>query len=298
MTPELAKQQLSASMRLWEQQGRCGEIAYFGGTFTGLSREEMTAYLSLARPYIENGTVDGIRISTRPDMISQDILELLKEYGVTHIELGVQSMEDAVLQKAGRCYTSATVEHSAKLISEGGFSLGLQMMTALPGDTKEKSLATAQKIIALGAEETRIYPTLVIRDTPLAELYKQGKYIPADLDETVNLCAELKQLFDSAGVTVLKIGLHSTIGEDVIAGPYHPAFGQLVNSHICLYKLKSYIKENTLYNTELFVTSREYSESDIIGHKRANADFLQNQYKITLKLSKKELTNSINCIIL
>lgn len=299
MTPAIAADTLAREMPRWKERGMRGQIAFFGGTFTGLSEEQMRAYLSAAYPYVESGAVDGIRISTRPDCISEKILQLLKEYRVTHIELGVQSMFDDVLVAAGRGYTAATVANSARLIREYGFVLGLQMMSGLPLDTEQKSADTARKIIDLCAAETRIYPTLVIRGTPLEKLYNEGKYRPLSLESAIEQTAKLKMMFEDADVKVLKVGLHSgAVEPDIVSGPFHPAFGQLVDSKICLNKLVCFIERNMLHDTELFVLPQQYDVSTILGQHRSNCLALLQNFNISIKISKKLLTNASNFIIL
>ena len=299
MTPEKAANLLKEEMPNWIKKDVQGQIAFFGGTFTGLPMEEMAAYLKAAKPYVQSGAVDGIRISTRPDCIDDEILTFLAQYGVTHIELGVQSLADDVLHAAGRGYISQTVVKSAEKIQKAGFALGMQMMPGLPLDTDEKSLMTAQKIVLLGATETRIYPTVVIRDTPLSKLYAKDEYHPFELEHAVNLTANLKQFFENHSVKVLKVGLHSgQVEKDIIAGPFHPAFGQLVNSKICLDKLIAFCKENKLRDTTLLVCPKNYDISDIVGQHRQNLKCLMNDFAVSLKISKKELTNQKNSIIL
>ncbi len=299
MTPAKAANLLREEMPKWTAGNMRGQIAFFGGTFTGLPREEMRAYLEIANPYLQDGLVDGIRISTRPDCIDAEILSLLSQYGVTHIELGVQSLDDDVLRAAGRGYTQETVAQSARLILDAGFTLGMQMMPGLPEDTDERALMTAKGIIEMGATETRIYPTLVIRGTPLARLYEEGKYQPMQTDHAVVLTATLKQMFEDNGVTVLKVGLHSgEVEKDIVAGPFHPAFGQLVNSKICLDKLIAFCDESKLRDTTLSVCPKNYDTSDIVGQHRYNAQYLMDNFGISLKISKKELTNGEISIIL
>ncbi len=212
------------------------ELAYFGGNFTGFSVEEQTHYLDLVQPYISDNRISGIRLSTRPDYINEEILELLDRYHVRSIELGAQSMDHDVLKASMRGHTVADTEKAAKMILSRGFTLGLQMMIGLPGDTLEKSTATAQKIIGLGATETRIYPTLVIKDTVLEKHFHEGKYQPLELDEAVNWSAQLYQIFEQANVKVIKLGLHPSegllSGKDLVAGPWHPSFRELVLTDI------------------------------------------------------------------
>ncbi|MCB2219774.1 MAG: radical SAM protein [Bacteroidetes bacterium] len=223
------------------------ELAYFGGNFTGFSVEEQKHYLQLAQPYIEAGQIMSIRLSTRPDYISTEILDLLKSHNVKSIELGAQSLDDAVLKASKRGHTAKDTEEASRMILDKGFTLGLQMMIGLPGDMLEKSIATAQRIVELGARETRIYPTLVIKDTLLEKQYRDGKYQPLNLDEAVHWSAQLLKIFEVANVKVLKLGLHPSegllSGNDLTAGPWHPSFRELVITEIWREKLAPFMKK-------------------------------------------------------
>ena len=214
------------------------QIAFFGGSFTCLPLEIQESYLQVAQPFIENGSVSGIRISTRPDYIDDDILRMLKRYRVTDIELGAQSTNDEVLRKSGRGHDRNAIQNAAEKINAYGFQLGLQMMLGLPGDTLETSLQTARDIIAFGAKTTRIYPTLVVADTPLAKLYEQGKYTPLSLEQAVEWTSRIYTLFVENNVTVLKVGLHPnkdfTSNKYLLAGPFHQSFKEVVLSNIVL----------------------------------------------------------------
>ena len=208
------------------------EVGFFGGTFTGLSPERQKAYFESVLPFINNGRINGIRLSTRPDFISEEILGLLKKYPVKTIELGAQSMDDEVLKKSGRGHTSGDTENASRLILESEFKLGLQMMVGLPGDTEEKSVHTAKRIVELGASETRIYPVIVIKGTHLEKLFNEGKYIPLELEEAVGITKNVMAVFEDANVKIIRIGLHPSEGllnrDDYIAGPFHPSFRELV----------------------------------------------------------------------
>ena len=213
------------------------EIAFFGGTFTALPIALQEAYLQQAARYIGEGSpVSGIRFSTRPDDIFSEWLPMYKHYGVKAIELGAQSLSEDVLQKAQRGHGLSEVEKASALILNEGFVLGLQMMIGLPGDSLERSLDTARQFIELGAKETRIYPTLVMKKTFLAEQYRRGEYRPLSLDEAVRWCAELMPLFEEAKVKILRVGLHPADEfhdtNCLLAGPYHPSFRALVESEI------------------------------------------------------------------
>lgn len=246
------------------------ETAFFGGSFTGIPIDEQCELLGAAKEFLDKGKIHGIRLSTRPDYITEEILQNLKKYGVTTIELGVQSMDDDVLEKSGRGHTSHEVNEAVKLIRQYGFTLGLQMMTGLPNDTNEKSIATAEKIISLAPDIVRIYPTLTIKDTYLEEMYLNGVYKPQTVDEAVELCKRLVLMFEKNNITVIRIGLQSTdeICENgsVVAGPIHSAFGELVESSIYFD-----IISNKLMGAKkaiVYVNPKEISKA--VGNRRIN----------------------------
>lgn len=264
------------------------EIGFFGGNFTGISCEDQQHYLELAQPFLLSKRVQSIRISTRPDYIDLERLNLLKKYGVETIELGAQSMDDEVLLNSGRGHLSEDVEVAAKLILENGFKLGLQMMIGLPGDDKEKAIATANQIIKLGADNTRIYPCLVIKDTKLAEYYQDGSYQALSMEEAIDWTTEILQLFENAKVKVLRVGLHPSegliSGDDLLGGPFHPSFKELVLSNIWLRKFKKI--EPKAESIEVFVGSKQLNHA--IGYNSSNKNYLQSQYKsVKFKLDEK-----------
>lgn len=211
------------------------QIAFFGGSFTAIDRELMVRFLSVAYEFIKDGSFDSIRISTRPDCIDSEVLEILKCYGVKTVELGVQSLDDGVLDAACRGHSAKQSLEAVKLIQSMGLEAGMQMMCGLPGDTRFKDIETAKKIIDTGCKQVRIYPVCVIEGTHLADMYKRGEYIPLTVDEAVDTCAILCDMFEKAGVTVLKCGLHTDSGS--IAGPFHPALGELVRSQMFYNKI-------------------------------------------------------------
>ncbi|MBS7360263.1 MAG: radical SAM protein, partial [Oscillospiraceae bacterium] len=182
------------------------EIGFFGGSFTAINREYMISLLDAAKPYIEKGLFSGIRVSTRPDAIDRDILSVLKEYKVTAIELGAQSTDEEVLLLNRRGHTREHIINASELIKEYGFSLGLQMMTGLLGDTDEKSIKTCKDIISLRPDTVRIYPTIVLEGTYLGDLYKKGEYTPQTVDEAVNLCSVLLKMFYDENIKVIRLG--------------------------------------------------------------------------------------------
>ncbi|MEE1322503.1 MAG: radical SAM protein [Bacteroidales bacterium] len=252
------------------------ELAFFGGSFTGIDEKDMLTYLQTVQPYIEQGEIKSIRISTRPDYINEKILDILQQYNVKDIELGAQSLNEEVLAFAKRGHTVRDVENASQLIKSYGFSLGLQMMIGLPLDTVEKSKETAKKILKLGAESTRIYPTLVINNTDLADLYRQNKYKALSLDEAVDWTAEIYKIFSQSSIKILRIGLHPSEalinGTELLAGPFHVSFKELVLTKIWQEKF-----EKLPINTKtILVNPKEINYA--IGYNSKNKQLLQKKF--------------------
>ncbi len=251
---------------------RGGEIAFFGGSFTAIDRDIMVGLLEAANKYVKNGCFKGIRCSTRPDAVDDEICRILKFYGVTAVELGAQSMSDEVLRLNRRGHTSQDVVNVSKMLKSYGFELGLQMMTGLYGSTDEDSIETAKKIIALKPSTVRIYPTVVLENTELAELYKSGKYLPQTVDLAAELCAKLLLMFDEAKIAVIRTGLHSGGGveDEYLAGAYHPAFKELCEGKIYLEKAIKYIKEKNIPQGRIIICVAPNAISKMTGQKRCN----------------------------
>ncbi|HUT72367.1 MAG TPA: radical SAM protein [Desulfatiglandales bacterium] len=218
------------------------EVALYGGTFTALPNTTMREILDVVRPFLKNGTIQSIRLSTRPDALGKDKLLILESYGVSTVELGVQSMDDKVLLLAQRGHSSSDTATAFTVLKERGFKAGVQLMPGLPGDSAGRFMETINKVVALKPDMARLYPTLVIRGTKLAQWYKQGTYTPLGLEETVNLCKEACIRLEDAGIPVIRIGLMSSPAllkqGEIIAGPWHPSLGFLVRSAIHLEKVK------------------------------------------------------------
>lgn len=261
------------------KSGSLIQIAFFGGSFTGIDEQLQEQYLKIAYSYVEQGLVDGIRLSTRPDYISRAILDRLVRYGVRCVELGAQSFDAEVLHKSGRGHTVADIENSSALIHEYGIELGLQMMLGLPGDTKEKCLQTARSIVALQASNTRIYPALVIKDTPMAEMYARGDYQPLDMDSALEWAMEAYHIFIENNVTVLRVGLHPSeeldSAKSLIAGPYHPSYKELVLSRIWQQKFEQDLpKDKGKLNIKVSPSQINYA----VGRMGCNRERLKQKY--------------------
>lgn len=261
------------------------QIAFFGGSFTAIPRDYMTELLIVAKRAVERFDVyTGIRCSTRPDCIDEEILGLLKSYGMTAIELGAQSMSDEVLSANERGHTAEDVEKAARLIRENGFELGLQMMTGLYKDTPEKSLYTAEKFIEMHPETVRIYPTVILKNTRLGELFESGDYTSFSFEETVELCATLLRKFEQNDIRVIRMGLHASddVEREMLGGVYHPSFREIVESRLMLNDLSELLKPLPKRDYTVFTDGKNLSK--LIGQKRGNLEKLREMgYRIKVK---------------
>lgn len=279
---------------LSENQAAGGEIAFFGGSFTMVEREYMLSLLEAAYGYVEKGIFKGIRISTRPDGIDGEICGILKKYGVTAVELGAQSLDDRVLMLNDRGHTAEQVETACRMLKEYGFEVGLQMMTGLYGSEDSDSLETAEKIIDLAPATVRIYPTVVLKGTRLYELMKSGVFTPKGVDETVDLCARLIEMFENAGIKVIRVGLHSGGGveEGYAGGAYHPALRELCEGRLYYNRALKLLKNYESGRYILGVNPKEISK--MTGQKKENLIRLREKgFECTVKgiegLSKYEV---------
>ena len=257
--------------------GGKAEVAFYGGSFTAIPREKMRAYLQITDRFITAGKVSGVRVSTRPDAVDAEILAELKTHGVTLVELGAQSMQEDVLAVAARGHTAGDVRKAAQEIHKTGITLGLQMMTGLPLDDDEKAVLTARDMIALSPAVVRIYPTLVLPGTALAALYRAGRYQPQSLEGAASLAATLYQLFHEAHIRVIRMGVNESEGlsAQVEAGPYHPAFGELVLAECYKRKAEELLTGRDLREKELVLRVPAGDESKMAGQERKNVEYLK-----------------------
>ncbi|HBN11950.1 MAG TPA: radical SAM protein [Ruminococcus sp.] len=251
------------------------EIAFFGGSFTAIPYDYMISLLECVQPFICENGFDGIRISTRPDCIDENILDILEKYHVKAIELGCQSMCDDVLMMNNRGHNSECVFKSSELIKNHGFELGLQMMTGLYGSSYEKDIETAEKICHIKPDTVRIYPTVILKNTELDRLYQSGKYITHDIEYMVNLCSEIMDMFNKNGINIIKCGLHAseTVEEDMTGGYYHPAFRELCESRIFRKAFENAFLSYDEKSFLIYVSDRNISRA--AGHKRSNTDYFR-----------------------
>lgn len=253
--------------------GRELEAAFYGGTFTALPRGDQRRLLGALQPLLASGTLRSIRLSTRPDAVDADTVRFLKEMGVGTVEVGVQSLDEEVLRLSGRGYGAADAESAVRALREGGLEAGVQLMTGLPGDTPERALASLARVFALNPSFLRIYPTLVISGTKLAELHAAGSYAPQSLDEAVRLCGQMLLACRRRSLPVIRIGLQATFELDspevVLAGPYHPAFGQLVESEL-FFALMESLAGGVPPGSRVRFLAPAGRVSDVVGQGRRN----------------------------
>ena len=266
------------------------EVAFFGGSFTGIEEDVQNELLGAAYKFIEEGKVDSIRISTRPDYINKEILKRLKKYKVKTIELGVQSANNYILQKSARGHTFEDVKKASKLIRRYRFRLGHQMMVGLPDSTKIDEINTAKALIKLKPKMVRIYPVLVVKGTKLEKDYEEGKYKPLTVVQAVEVCKELVRMFDNRKIDVIRVGLQNTDeinspefdNSEVVAGPFHPAFRQLVESSMWYDAIVEKIKRLNVKVIEVLVEVNAQDLNNVIGHKKENVIKLKETYDVDL----------------
>lgn len=296
VTAEEARKIIDEYLSNFKDKENKVEIAFFGGSFTAIDEKIQNELLEVAYEYVQKGVVDSIRISTRPDYITKDILKRLKKYKVKTIELGVQSTNNYVLAKAKRGHTFEDIKKASKLIRFYGFNLGHQMMVGLPESTALDEINTAKDLIKLKPKIVRIYPVLVIKDTELEEDYNKGEYEPLSVTQAVERCAEIADLFNKKKINIIRIGLQNTEEitdpseetSQVVAGPYHPAFRQLVEGRLWYNAIVSQIKK---YNTKVKVVEIKANPEDvnnIIGHKKENIKKLKDIYEVDIVLKTDE----------
>ena len=275
------------------------EIAFFGGSFTGINKTLMENLLSIANDYLKQGRIHSIRCSTRPDYIDNSVLNILKKYGVRHIELGIQSASDDVLLLSHRGHTVSDTIKAASLIKANGFILGGQMMIGLPGATHSDEIETAKLIVAIGAEEARIYPTIVFCGTELANMTKAGIYNPLSIDEAVIRSADVFSIFTDSGVKVLRIGLCDSENlhdpSTYYAGPNHAAIGELVTNEYYYKKARRIFDDfdiNIIKNSDVVLYVAKGHVSKLVGQRKLNKIRLIDDYDLsTLKVVERDDLN-------
>lgn len=296
VTANDVKETIEYYLKNFKDDSKYVEVAFYGGSFTAIDERKQNELLEAANEFIKQGRVNSIRLSTRPDYIDKSILKRLKKYNVKTIELGVQSANDYILAKCQRGHTFEDVKKASKLIRFYGFTLGHQMMIGLPESTKLDEINTAKALIKLKPKIVRIYPVLVIKNTPLAKEYEQGEYIPLTVEQAVDRAKDIMQLFNNAKIEVIRIGLQNTEeitdpseeSSQVIAGPYHPAFRQLVESGMWYDEIVQKIKKFNIKVMQVTIKANPENINNIIGHKKENVLKLKEFYDVDVIVKPDE----------
>ena len=258
------------------------QLAFYGGSFTAIPVSEQEALLDAAGPYLESGEIVSLRLSTRPDAIDAATLKRLKAYGVETIELGAQSMSERVLALSGRGHTAQDVEDASAQVKAAGFKLILQMMTGLPGADDESDVESARRIAALKPDGVRVYPTVIVRDTALFDIWKAGRYKEHTVEDAVRVCAKILPIFEEAHIPVIRLGLNPTedlSGGDAVGGAYHPALGELVKSRIMREKAEALL-EGALPGSEAVLRVNPRLMSQLVGQHGANRAYLTERFAL------------------
>lgn len=288
VTAKDVKETIEYYLKNFKDDSKFVEVAFFGGSFTGIDEKVQRELLEAANEYIKQGKVKSIRISTRPDYINKDILKMLKKYHVKTIELGVQSSNDYILSKSKRGHNFESVIKASKLIRLYGFKLGHQMMVGMPESTELDEINTAKDLIKLKPKMVRIYPVLVIKGTELANEYKEGEYTPLTIEQAVERCKEIIYMFRKKHIDVIRVGLQNTEeitdpkkeSSEVLAGPYHPAFRQLVDDSMWYDSIAEKIKKINMKVKKVEITVNPEFTSNVIGHKKENLKKLNEMYDV------------------
>lgn len=294
ITKEESKKIIEDYLKSIKEEDAQIEIAFFGGSFTAIEKEKQEELLQVAYEYIKSGQVESIRISTRPDCIDRETLKMLKKYKVKTIELGVQSANNYILERANRGHTFADVKKASKMIRWNGFKLGHQMMVGLPESTRIDEINTAKALVKLKPKMVRIYPVLVVKNTRLEKEYEEGNYRPLSVVQAVEVCKEIVRIFADKKIDIIRIGLQNTDeisdptnkNSEVVAGPYHPAFRQLVESAMWYDAIVGKIKKLNAKVKEVEVSVNPIDANNVIGHKKENVMKLKDTYDVDLILKQ------------
>lgn len=296
VTAKDVKETIEYYLKNFRDNNKYVEVAFFGGSFTAIDVNKQIELLEAVQEYISNKKVNSIRISTRPDCIDKEILKRMKKYHVKTIELGVQSTNNYILNRCKRGHTGEDVKKASKLIRMHGFVLGHQMMIGLPESTKQDEINTAKELIKLKPKIVRIYPVLVIKDTELADEYERGEYTPLTVGQAVERCKDIVDLFNRNKINVIRIGLQNTEeitdpnakDSSVVAGPYHPAFRQLVEASMWYDSIVGEIKKVNAKVKKVKIIANELNVNNIIGHKKENIIKLKDTYDVDVTIERND----------
>lgn len=303
VTAEEVKTKIEEYLATIPSEGSHIEVAFYGGSFTAIPLDYQKSLLEAAFVYFKAGRIENIRVSTRPDCIDREIAENLKKYGVGIVELGVQSMDEYVLALCNRGHTSQDVVDAVRLLKEYGFTVGVQMMIGLPGDSEEKTIRTAWELIRLKPDIARIYPALVIKNTYMEEMYLRGEFQPMTVEAAAETSKKLLIIFEGNGVNVIRIGLQPTEnilpGKDVVAGPFHPSMRQLVEALVYRDMLEHLLKRFGGKEKEIIVKVNPRNISELIGNKKSNIKYIKDKFSIDkLIISQDECADTDTIVLI
>lgn len=283
------RRQLEEAASHLKNPPECCEVAFFGGSFTALPVSYQETLLEEARQVVQNYHLKGIRLSTRPDAVDDTVCARLVSFGVTAVELGAQSMSDAVLERNERGHTAKDVQEASLAVHRAGLELGHQMMVGLMGDTHETVWETAKQLAALHPQTMRIYPVVVLPHTKLASCLKDGSYQPMALEEGVSLCAELLEYFQEQHIRVIRLGLHDsqTVASTHLGGLYHPAFRELCENRLYERRMRQVMHE-TDAGKEVCLLVSKGAISKAVGQKRRNLCMLEEEFRCRIRLREDE----------
>ena len=260
------------------------QVAFYGGNFLGLGKYDIQRLLNVSIKFVKNKDIDTIRFSTRPDTIDADRLDILKDYPVSTIEIGAQSMDDRVLAESKRGHLASDTQKAVALLKERDYETGIQMMVGLPGDDEDSSLSTGHRIGELEPDFVRIYPTIILKNSPLAKWYRNGRYRPWSLERSIAQVKKLYRLFKTRGIRIIRMGLQAAedldSGAAILAGPYHPAFGHMVHSEIFLDMAVAVMETERLSQDTVILKVHPRSISKMRGLKNMNVDILKKRFRI------------------
>ncbi len=296
MTKKEVKEIIETNLKNLKEEDAQIEIAFLGGSFTAIDNKEQEELLQIGYEYIEKGIVDSIRISTKPNYINKEVLKKFKKYKVKTIELDVQSANDYILKKSNKTYNFKDVKKASKLIRWNGFKLGHQMMIGLPESTRIDEINTAKKLIKLRPKMIRIYPVLVVKNTKLEQDLKEGRYEALSVIQAVEICKQLVRMFDNKKIDIIGIDLQNTeeisnsIEEknEIVAGPYHPAFRQLVETSMWYDAVLEKIKKLNVKVKQVEVIVNPNDANQVIGYKNENVLKLKETYDVDMTIKQDE----------
>jgi len=284
VSPEKVKQQIHEFLKYKRSDRQLVQMAFYGGNFLGLEKESIKRLLNASAKFVKNKNINTIRFSTRPDTIDHDRLNIIKDYPVSTIEIGAQSMDDRVLAMANRGHSASETQRAVALLKERHYDIGLQMMVGLPGEDEASSLSTAHRIGELEPDFVRIYPTIVLKNSLLARWYENGTYRPWSLEQSVAHVKMLYLFFKKKKIPVIRMGLQAAedldSGAAVLAGPYHPAFGHMVHSKIFLDMATAVLKDMKGGHDTVTIKVHPHSISKMRGMENSNVTTLKKRFQI------------------